>query len=377
MNFSFTEEQKSIRELARGIFDKEVGHERLKAIEAGDQWFDAPLWRTLAEAGLLGIAVPEDAGGMGFGFAELCILLEEIGRAVAPLPAFSTLVLAGLPIARFGSDEQKAALLTPMVAGEMLLTAALVDERSGDLERPATRARRDGADWVLDGSKAFVPMAAQSSRMLVPAAADDGVGLFLVDPSAAGVVLIESRLANGQNVAFVRLDGVRVAAADVLGGAVGNGSEHLHWIQERALVALAALQVGVSSRALEITASYVSERVQFGVPIGSFQAVQHRAANGYIDVQAMRWVMWRAAWLLSQERPAERAAAVAKFWAADGGSRLANSAQHLHGGIGVDRDYPIHRYFLWSKSLEMTLGGVPQQLADIGRDMARTGPPRH
>ncbi len=376
MDFSFSDNQNSIRDLMRGILDKEVSHDRLKSIEAGDQWMDGRLWSTLAEAGLLGIAVPEEADGMGFGFSELCVLLDEVGRAVAPVPVLSTLVLAGLPIARFGTADQKATLLKKMVAGEIVLSAALVDAGSADIEKPATRAVRDGATWTLDGEKLFVPMASQSYRILVPASTDDGdgVGLFLVDPNAAGVQLTESRLANGQNLATVRLSGVVVADVDLLGGAVADGGAQLCWVHERALVAIAAIQVGVSSRALEITSSYVSERVQFGVPIGSFQAVQHRAADGYIDVQAMRWVMWRAAWMLSAEMPAGRAAAVAKYWAADGGTRLANSAQHLHGGIGVDRDYPIHRYFLWSKSLEMTLGGVPHHLQDLGRDMARTGP---
>lgn len=374
MDFSFSEEQLSVRELARGILDKEVNHDRLKSIEAGDLWFDAPLWSTLAEAGLLGIAVPEEADGMGFGFQELCILLEEVGRAVAPVPVLPTLVLAALPIARFGTDEQKASLLKPVVTGESLLTAALVDSGSSDLEKPATRARREGNGWVLDGEKSFVPMAAQSRQVLVPAATEDGVALFLVDPEADGVTRIESRLANGENIASLKLDGVVAGEGDLLGGSVADGEAQLRWIYERALVAISAIQVGVSSRALEITSGYVSERVQFGVPIGSFQAVQHRAANGYIDVQAMRWVMWRAAWMLSQDMSAGRAAMVSKFWAADGGSRLANSAQHLHGGIGVDRDYPIHRYFLWSKSLELTLGGVPHQLQDLGRDMAQSGP---
>lgn len=377
MDFAFSDEQVSIRGLARGIFDKEVGHERLKAIEAGEVWFDAPLWSTMAAAGLLGIAVPEENGGMGFGFAELCILLEEVGRSVAPVPVLSTLVLAGLPIARFGSAAQKAELLPPLVGGDLLLTAALVDAGSADVECPATRATRGGGGWLLDGEKAFVPMAAQSRLILVPATTDDGVAVFLVDPRGAGVTLTESRLASGQNVASVHLGRAAVAAEQLLGGAVGDGATQIRWMYESALVAVAALQVGVSSRALEITSAYVSERVQFGVPIGSFQAVQHRAANGYIDVQAMRWVMWRAAWMLSQDRPASRAAAVAKFWAADGGTRMANSAQHLHGGIGVDRDYPIHRYFLWAKSLELTLGGVPHQLTDLGRDMARSGPQEH
>jgi alkylation response protein AidB-like acyl-CoA dehydrogenase len=130
----------------------------------------------------------------------------------------------------------------------------------------------------------------------------------------------------------------------------------------------------VSERALEITSGYVREREQFGVPIGSFQAVQHRSADGFIDLAAMRWTTWRAAWKLSEGLPAERETAVAKFWAADGGSRIANSAQHLHGGIGVDLDYPIHRYFVWSKALELTLGGATAHLVRLGRDMAQSGP---
>ncbi len=375
MDFAFSEEQVSIRDLARSILEKEVDHERLKRIEAGSEWFDRPLWRTLAEAGLVGIAVPEEAGGMGFGFQEVCILLEEIGRAVAPVPVVPTMVLGALPIAKFGTLEQQKTWLRPVASGDVVLSAGLADTNSDDVAKPATFARRDGSSWILDGEKAFVPMGAQANRIVIPATCEGGdVGLFLVDPQTEGVELQTSFLASGENIATMRIAGLRLNDDDLIGGAPGDGAEQVDWLYQHALVAVAALQLGVSSRALEITSSYVSERVQFGVPIGSFQAVQHRAANGYIDVQAMRWVMWRAAWKLSQGVPAHRDVMVAKFWAADGGSRLANSAQHLHGGIGVDRDYPIHRYFLWSKSLELTLGGVPHQLTDLGRDMARSGP---
>jgi alkylation response protein AidB-like acyl-CoA dehydrogenase len=141
------------------------------------------------------------------------------------------------------------------------------------------------------------------------------------------------------------------------------------------LVALGAMQVGVCERALELTSAYVRERVQFGVPIGSFQAVQHRLADCYIDVEAMRWVTWRAAWRLAERRSAAREALVAKFWAAEGGARVTAAAQHLHGGVGVDVDYPVHRYFLAAKALELALGGATQQLARLGRDIARTPPP--
>ena len=160
----------------------------------------------------------------------------------------------------------------------------------------------------------------------------------------------------------------------MLGAGSRDGVEILAWLHERALVATCSLQVGVCERALEITSSYVSERHQFGAPLGSFQAVQHRAADCYVDLEAMRWVHWRAAWRLSENLPAFRETRVAKFWAAEAGARIAGAAQHLHGGMGVDLDYPIHRYFLRARQLELSLGGATPQLVTLGRDMARTGP---
>jgi alkylation response protein AidB-like acyl-CoA dehydrogenase len=152
-----------------------------------------------------------------------------------------------------------------------------------------------------------------------------------------------------------------------------DGVEVVRWLHARALTALAALHVGVCDRALAITAAYTRERIQFGVPIGIFQAVQHREADAFIDLEAMRWTTWRAVLRLAEELPAEREARVAKFWAADAGPRIANAALHLHGGTGSDVDYPIHRYFLWSKALELALGGASAQLAALGADIATRG----
>jgi alkylation response protein AidB-like acyl-CoA dehydrogenase len=374
MDFRFSDEQLSIRDLARGILEKEVTAERLKRVEREPDWFDAPLWATLAEAGLLGLAVPEGQGGMGFGLEEVCIFLHEIGRAVAPVPILPALVLGGLPIREFGSAAQKQEWLPALVAGKAILTAALLDAGASDVKIAPTHARRAAGAWVLDGRKEFVPAAGLASRILVPASTDDGVGVFLVDPEAAGIALTRQETSTGEPVFALALDTVRVPDGDLLGGDPRSGGRIAHWLHERALVALAATQVGVSERALEITSRYVSERHQFGVPIGSFQAVQHRSADGYIDLQAMRWVTWRAVWKLARGLPGAREAAVAKFWVGEGGSRIANSAQHLHGGIGVDVDYPIHRYFLWSKALEIGLGPASAHLARLGADMARTGP---
>lgn len=362
MDFRFTEEQDTIRELARGILEKEVTSERLKGIERNPEWFDRDLWSKLAEANLLGIAVPEALGGMGFGLLELCVLLEEVGRAVAPLPALPALVLGGLPIAELGAADQKQRWLGPLAAGEAILSGALEDAQAPVQVRP------EGAASRLHGARRCVPFADAAARIVVPAGTGAAAGLFLVDPDAPGVALEAARTSTGEPLFTLRLE---AAPAERLGAA---GPDALAWLHERALVATAALQVGVCERALEITARHVTEREQFGVPIGSFQAVQQRAADAWIDVAALRWVTWRAAWRLAQGLPAAREAAVAKFWAADAGARIAATAQHLHGGLGVDLDYPIHRYFLWSKRLELQLGAAAPQLAWLGRDMAASGP---
>jgi alkylation response protein AidB-like acyl-CoA dehydrogenase len=374
MDFNFTEDQIMVRDLARGILEKEITPSRLREVERGGEWFDRALWSTFAEAGLLGLVVPADLGGMGFGFAEVCVLLQEIGRAVAPIPVLPTLVLAASAIAEFGTDAQKEEWLVSLVAGETILTGALVDLGSSDPSKPAASARREGGGWALEGEKRLVPAAGIARRVLVPAATGDGVGIFLLDPRAGKVTLIRQETSTGEPLFTLRLAGVRVEDHDLLGGDARLGAEKARWMYERAVVATCAMQIGVSERALELTSSYVAQREQFGVPIGTFQAVQHRSADCYIDLEAMRWVTWRAVGKLSRGLPATREAMVAKFWAADGGSRIASAAQHLHGGIGADVDYHIHRYFLWSKSLELSLGAAMPQLALLGRDLAQTGP---
>jgi len=374
MDFSFSEDQTMLRDLAREILEKEVTAEQLKETERNPDWFDRGLWSRLAEANLLGLVAPEDLGGMGLGIEEVCLLLQEIGRTVAPVPLLPALVLASLPIAEFGSDEQRRAWLAPVASGEAILTGALVDADSSDPSAPATTAKRNGDVWLLEGEKRLVPAIHLARRVLVPATTDEGVGIFLVDPRADGISLTRQQTSRGEPLFSIRLAGTEVGGGELLGGDPRSGARMLRWLHDRATVAVCATQIGVCERALEITAEYARERVQFGVPIGSFQAVQHRCADSLIDLESIRWTTWRAVSRLARGLPAAREAAVAKFWAADGGARIASTAQHLHAGLGVDLDYPIHRYFLWSKSLELELGAATPQLVRLGGDMARTGP---
>jgi len=249
------------------------------------------------------------------------------------------------------------------VTGSRLLTAGLAEPRRSDPTVPATTARRDRDSWRIDGSKEMVPAAQVAHTMLVPAVDDDGVGVFMVDLNADGVELRPVTTTNGEPHADVFLNGAVVSGRDRLNG---NGAEMIESLHARALVGLCAIQLGVTERALRIAAAYTTEREQFGRPIGSFQAVQRRLADAFIDVEAIRWTMWQAAWLLGHGRRASREAGIAKFWAGEAGARVAAIAQQVHGGIGIDTTYPLFRYFLWAKHNELTLGSASAQLARLG-----------
>ena len=373
MDLAFTEEQEAVRGLAREIFAGHATQDRLKEVEAGPDRVDRALWAELARANLLGAGIPENKGGIGGGVIDLCLLLEQAGATVAPVPLWETLMLGAQPVARFGSPEQHRTLLERVIGGGAFMTAALAEPDADDPRRPATTATWEGDAWRLQGTKASVPAGHVADRIVVPAVADGGEpGLFLLDPRAGGVDAHTQRVTSGEIALLLDLDGAAVPEDDVL---VESGSEPdaIGWLHDRALVGLCALQVGMAERALALTAEYLSGREQFGRPLAKFQAVQQRVADCYIDVEAMRWTLWEAAWRLDEGLPATQEVAVAKFWAADGGHRVLAAAQHLHGGIGVDIEYPLHRYTLRAKQAELTLGGANLQLARLGAAMALEG----
>jgi 3-oxocholest-4-en-26-oyl-CoA dehydrogenase beta subunit len=362
MDFTFTEEQETISKLARELFERRATPERLTELEASDVRFDEALWKELAAVDLLGAALPQSVGGNGGGFVELGVLLAEVGWSVAPVPVYPTLLLGADPIARHGNAEQRQRFLPGVVAGTRILTAGLAEPGRSDPCKPSTIAHRDGPNWRIDGAKELVPAGQLADTVLIPACTDDGVGLFLVPTHASGVEVRPARTTSREPHADIFLYGATVSEEDMLHGDI----ESLH---ARALVGLCAIQLGVTERALRIAAAYTTQREQFGRPIGSFQAVQQRMADAFIDVEAIRWTTWHAAWLIAHGRPlkqAHRAARIAKFWAAEAGGRVAATTQQVHGGIGIDTSYPLHRYFLWAKNNELTLGSAAAQLARLG-----------
>jgi acyl-CoA dehydrogenase len=365
MDFSLTEEQQELSELARRILTDRMTLAHLKERDNSEDWYDDATWRELAKANILGIAIPEAHGGLGLGLLDLCLVLREVGRTVAPLPAVWTLVAAALPIARFGTEEQQA-VLSQVAAGDVVLTAAL-QEYNAEPSDPQTTAKPDGDGWRIEGVKTAVPAMNVAQAVVVSARTDAGTGLFVVPVSAAGITGARQETTNNEPVFEVRFDGVQVD-----GGARLGGDDALEWALARTTVALCAVASGMSDEAMRITANYTTERKQFDRAIGTFQAVGQRMAECFIDNQAIELTMLQAATHLDEGREVPAEVATAKFWASDGGNRVAHAALHVHGGISIDLDYSIHRYFLGLKQIEFTLGAATPQLVALGRYLADT-----
>ena len=354
MDFTFSEAQTELAGLARKIL---AGRE-------------SP-WGDLAAAGVLAAGLPPALDGAGLGLLEQCSVLIELGRAASDVPYLASIVLGAGAVAAFGTAAQQERWAVPAGQGSVLLTAALAEEDGDDPRSPSVRAERRSGGWVLSGVKTAVDYAPRADLFLVPGAAPDGVRVFLVLPSDPGVRVELQRLTDPAPAGRVVLDGVMLDEDRVLGSRDGGAADVAGWLADRATVGLCALQAGVIERALELTAEHARNREQFGRPIGSFQAVTQRLADAYVDVEAVRLTMWQAAFLLSSgDSGAGVAVATAKFWAAEAGHRVAHTAVHVHGGLGIDVSYPVHRYFTAAKHHEFALGGATAQLRRIGAALA-------
>jgi 3-oxocholest-4-en-26-oyl-CoA dehydrogenase beta subunit len=373
VDFSLNEEQQAAIGLAVQILGDLATPERLTEVEATEQRFDAELWDQLARADLLGLCLPERDGGGGFGFLEACLLLVEHGRSVAPIGWWAH-QSAALALARLGTEQARDAWLPDAIAGRAMLTVALAEVAGSGSSVPPCRAIPSGPGdtptWTFRGSFTAVPYGHVAGAAVVPATLPGGDhSLFVVPLDDPSVQRQRQDTFDHQPQVVMTVDGP-VAGAARLGG----GPDALGWLCDRATVAVCAVAAGVADRGLRITAQYTTERHQFDRPIATFQAVGQRMADGFIDAQAMHLTMLAAATLLDAERPAVAEVAVAKYWASRAGSRVGHTGLHVHGGISIDLDYAIHRYFLWSKQLELTLGPAAAQLAGLGTHLARTAP---
>lgn len=348
MDFNLDEEQTAVAELAGKILADLCTADALKAHEAAGGGVHAAAWKAMADADLLGLALPESAGGGGYTVLEASLIAQQVGRHVAPVPYASTTAAALALAAAGGRDD----LLRRVATGAAVLAIA-VDPAGGSVTATGD---------TLTGSASFVTWAPVADAFVMAATTDGGeAGLYLVQPGT-GVTIVEEDAVWGLPQGTIEL-----AAAPAV--RVGDAAAATYLVEVATALNVATV-AGLCEGATRITATYVSEREQFGTRIGTFQAVGQRMADSYIDTQGVQLTAQQAAWRLASGLPASDELHVAKWWAAWGGHRVAHAAQHLHGGIGLDVEYPIHRYFRWIKVLELQLGSGTEHLRQLGASIA-------
>ncbi len=361
MNFLMTDEQNAIVDMAARIFADFGTDERIQQFWSGVAAYDTELWRSLREGGLTALVLPEELGGSALGMTELCAVLECQGRHLAPVPLWSH-QLAVAALDRFAAGARERADWSDLGDATRLATLSLegLHASRGLMLRAETHA--DG--WRLYGRAVAVPLAEQAEVAVLPAQTPGGVRLFAVDLAQPGVEKTGGRLTHHEPAADLVIAGLSVPA----GAAFAD--EALDWLSPRVAACFGALQLGVAGEALERVVAYTSERVQFGQPIAAFQAISQKTADCLIDVEALRSSLWQLVWRLDSGLDAAGSAGVVRAWTCDTGHRVTHAAQHMHGGIGVDVSYPIHRFTYWSRALEIACGGVSASREALGQWLA-------
>ncbi len=365
--FAFSAEREEFRDMVRRFVETHAPEAAVREQMETERGFDPAVWSRMAEQlGLQGLIIPQEFGGQGFGPVELGIVLEEMGRSLLCAPYFSTVVLAVYPLLQARDDDAKTALLPGIASGETIATLAFTEPNGRwDQSGIQATARDDGAGWKIHGSKLYVLDGHTADVVLVAARTGAGVSLFHVSGDAAG--LTRSPLATldpTRKQARLELDGVEAT----LIGSDGAGWGVLSTVLDLAAVALAAEQVGGAQRCLDMSVAYAKERVQFGRPIGSFQAIKHKCADMLLDVESAKSAAYNAAWCASErsdELPA--VASLAKAYCSDAYVHAASENIQIHGGIGFTWEHPAHLYFRRAKSTDLLFGDASHHRELVAR----------
>jgi alkylation response protein AidB-like acyl-CoA dehydrogenase len=358
MNFSFSEDQVLLRNSVRAALDEQCTAARVRALMDDPRGYDESLWSEMAKLGWLGLPFPEEQGGAGLGLVELCLVLEEMGRAAYPGPYFASVVLGGLGLMLGGSAAQKERWLPAIASGQSRASAALLEDGlDWDPAATAATATRSGDGWRLTGIKRFVPWAHVADVVLVPARSPEGLSLFLVDPKSAGITLspmVGIDLTNRWSE--MRLDKVAVGPDAIL-GEPGSAEALLDSLLRRAAVMSSAEMLGAARRCLDMSVEYVKVREQFGQPVGSFQAIRHRCAEMLLEVENAHAAVYYAAWALTAgAEDAAVAASICKAYVSEAARKVCGDAIQVHGGIGFTWEYDLHLYMKRAKALEPLFG---------------------
>lgn len=357
MNLDFTSEQDMLRESASKFFAKECPYGRVKEIEESEIGYSPEMWRKMAELGWQALPFPEVYGGIGAGFMDLVILCEEMGRAVAPSPFFSTVVLCGFVLAEGGSEEQKKDLLSRIAEGDLIMAMARF-EKDGSYQPSGIRmsAAREGDRYVLNGTKLFVADANISEKLIVAARPDNaGPTLFLADTADPGIRITRIPTIGKDNNCEVVFKNVSVPVKNVI-GPVGGGFEILRAAEAKGAAAMAAQMVGGCKACIDITAAYAKERVQYGLPIGGFQIIQHYMANMLMRYDVSSNYLYQVAWMVDEGMDFSTEASALKACVNENFKFISERAVQIHGAIGTTREADIGLFYRKAKAFEYICG---------------------
>jgi alkylation response protein AidB-like acyl-CoA dehydrogenase len=375
MDLGLNEEQEMLRESAREFLRRECPKQLVKRLNESDEGYSVEFWRKMAELGWMGLIFPEQYGGSGRNFLDLAILLEEMGYNIVPGPFFPTVVLGGLTILTAGNEEQKTELLPRIARGEMIVSLALTEPAASyDAASVTTKAISRNGKYVIKGTKLFVLNANVADYILCVARTsktrnpEDGITVFLVDTASSGLTCTLLKTLAHDKQCEVVFDNVTVSEKSIVGKR-DEGWAIVKDVLQKATVAKCAEMVGGAQAALDMAVNYAKERVQFGRPIGSFQAIQHYCANMAMDVSGSRFVTYKAAWKVSEGLPSALDAAIAKAWVGEAYGRVALSAHQIFGAIGFTMDHDLHLYYRQAKAAETIFGGADFHRAIVAREL--------
>ncbi len=375
MDFGLSEEQEMLKKAARDFLQKECPKRLVRQLDESDTGHSPELWHKMAQLGWMGLVFPEQCGGGDRSFLDLAVLLEEMGYNIVPGPFFSTVVLCGLAILMAGSEEQKMEFLPKIANGEVILSFALTEPAASyDAASVKTKAVGHNGEYVIKGTKLFVLNANVADYILCVARTrrsknpEAGITLFLVDARSPGVKCTLLKTLARDKQCEVVFDDVAVSEKSIVGKR-DEGWEVVKDVLQKATVAKCAEMVGGAQAALDMAVDYAKGRVQFGRPIGSFQAIQHYCANMATDVGGSRFVTWKAAWKVSEGLPAALDVAIAKAWASEAYGRVTLAAHQIFGAIGFTMDHDIHLYYRQAKAAEVMFGDAGFQRAVVAREL--------
>ncbi len=375
MDLDLSKEQKILKRSAQDFLKKECPPSLIREMKDDERGFPLELWDQMAELGWTGVMIPEEYGGIGGSYLDLCILLEAMGAVCCPAPFFSAVVLGGLALLSAGSDEQKEKLLPKLANGELMFALAATEPGIWyDMSRITMEAALDQDDYVLSGTKLFVENGHIADYIICAARTDSeagssgGLTLFLVDAKCPGIKCSVAETLGYERQCELTFDQVRVPKTNVL-GEVGQAYEVLERLQEQAAVAKCAELVGCIQTAFDMTVKYAKDRKQFGRPIGSFQAVQHHCANMVVDVDGSRFMTYQAAWKISEGLAAGREAAMAKAWTSDASRRVTSLAHQIHGAISFTEEYDVHLFYRRAKAGEVAFGDTEYHLEKVAQGL--------